>query len=307
MQPIETALSSLAAGLIAWGSEFESLGDVIDAKTNTELDRLEAFSELRGASNDESHVVLGSTLSLVRRATQEAFCVAVAVTTAPPADAAANLVAWQFGFWRDGGRPPVAFVSPVYAMPPDAGILLVLEELSPAAHETVRTFVAEAGVTDQAFVSYVREDRPAIERLCEDLAGQGVSTWTDKDQIQPGKRWKDAIRRAIHDGSAFLACFSTAYESKPRTYMNEELTLAVEELRLRPRNRSWFFPVLLEDVEIPSISIGGGETLRDLQGISLAPDWGTGVGRLARAVRDAHGRPRVDGAAAEPAAGENDA
>ncbi len=51
--------------------------------------------------------------------------------------------------------------------------------------------------------------------------------------------------------------------------MNEELTVAIEELRLRPTDRAWFIPVLLDDCEVPDRSIGAGETLRTLQWIKL--------------------------------------
>lgn len=139
----------------------------------------------------------------------------------------------------------------------------------------------------QAFVSYVREDTAAIDRLCDDLGRQGVSTWRDRAKLEPGVRWKDTIRNAIQQGSGFVACFSYAYEARPRTYMNEELSLAVEELRLRPRDRSWFFPVLLDDVQVAAIPIGAGETLREIQAVSLAVEWAAGVSRLARAIRTA--------------------
>lgn len=290
MQPIEIALSSLATGLIAWAKELDLLDDVVDAQTNGELHRLDDFTGLRHASSSSGHVLVGSTVTLVRRSTRETFCVAVGVTTAPPSGGDSNLLSWQFGFWCNSADHAGRFVSPIYALPADAGSLIVLEELRPAAEVSLHLFIAGSSMTGQAFVSYVREDAAAIDQLCKDLGLQGVATWKDRDKLEPGERWKDAIRAAIQEGSGFIACFSRAYESKPRTYMNEELSLAIEELRLRPRDRSWFFPVLLEDVEIPLIPIGPGETLRDLQAVSLGSDWSTGVSRLARAIRSSPSR-----------------
>lgn len=289
--PIETALSTLAHGLITWANQFDVLSDVLDARTNADMHRLEDFTNLREACASNSHVVLGSTVTLRRKATRESFCVAVGVSTAPPADGETKLLSWQFGFWCDAVDQKEQLISGVYALPADAGGLVVLEQLRPAAETSLQRFVAGASVNAQAFVSYVREDTPAIDRLCGDLGRQGVATWIDRDKLEPGVRWKDGVRNAIQQGSGFVACFSKAYEARPRTYMNEELNLAIEELRLRPRDRSWFFPVLLEDVQVPAIPIGAGETLRDLQAVSLALGWAAGVSRLARAIRTASQPP----------------
>jgi HEAT repeat protein len=68
--------------------------------------------------------------------------------------------------------------------------------------------------------------------------------------------------------------------------MNEELTLAIDELRQRPSNRSWFLPVLLSDsTAIPDRSIGGGETLASIQYVSLQDDWDEGIRKLLEVIQ----------------------
>lgn len=116
----------------------------------------------------------------------------------------------------------------------------------------------------RVFVSYVHDDSTDVDRLCGDLENAGVRTWRDVDQLLPGDDWKVAIRRAIESGTGFIACFSQTSEDRSRSYMREELTLAIEQLRQRPADSGWFIPVLLSDVDPPDISIGGGRTLRDL-------------------------------------------
>ena len=96
------------------------------------------------------------------------------------------------------------------------------------------------------FVSYVREDHERVDRLANALRVAGVEVWVDRDALEPGQFWKDSIRRAIDDGAFFLACFSEAYVTRDETYMNEELSLAIERLRLMRRDRAWFIPVLLD-------------------------------------------------------------
>src|SRR4051794_33787686 len=87
------------------------------------------------------------------------------------------------------------------------------------------------------FISYVRENGDLVDRLANELRSRGVTVWLDKNDIEPGARWRDAIKKAIRDGKFFLACFSREFNNRDRSYMNEELTLAIDELRARPTNR----------------------------------------------------------------------
>jgi TIR domain len=88
------------------------------------------------------------------------------------------------------------------------------------------------------FVSYVREDAPLVQRLVTALRQAGIEVWIDKDGIKPGTRWQQAIWKAIQQGDCFIACFSESYTSRNRTYMNEELVLAIDELRKRTTERA---------------------------------------------------------------------
>ena len=130
------------------------------------------------------------------------------------------------------------------------------------------------------FISYVRDNADIVSHLCKELHAKGIETWLDREQLSPGVRWQDAIREAIDSGAFFLACFSQEYSNRPRTYMNEELTLAIDELRKRPTSQSWFIPVLLNDCEIPDRSIGAGETLRAIQAVNLHAHWEKGIAQI---------------------------
>lgn len=134
------------------------------------------------------------------------------------------------------------------------------------------------------FVSYIRQDFEAASRIAAVLTEFEVTVWLDKTSIKPGLRWQDQIRQGISDGDFFLACFSKAYISRKKSYMNEELTLAIEELRLRPTDRAWFIPVKLTDCEIPDRSIGAGESFRSIQWVDLYIDWTTGMEKVLSVV-----------------------
>jgi hypothetical protein len=75
--------------------------------------------------------------------------------------------------------------------------------------------------------------------------------------------------------------FSRNWNNRERTIANEELLLAIEELRQRPRERAWFIPLKIDNCEIPSIPIGPGETLAAIQHIDIpALGWNESLRRL---------------------------
>lgn len=127
------------------------------------------------------------------------------------------------------------------------------------------------------FISYVKDNLVEVQKLAEILKIYDIDVWLDRDKIKPGYQWKDVIRAGISEGDFFIACFSSEYHSRLKTYMNEELTLAIEELRLRPTNRAWFIPVLLSNCDVPDRDIGGGKTLRSIQWVNLYENWSDGI------------------------------
>lgn len=152
------------------------------------------------------------------------------------------------------------------------------------------------------FVSYVREDSKPVEELCNALRQNGIRTWIDRNDILPGTRWKASIRSAINEGDYFIACFSSNYIRRTITYMNEELTLAIEILRQKPIERAWFIPVLLSECDVPDRDIGAGETLSDLQQVHLYEDWTRGLNQILSVIKAGLPSPEADMSdkAAEP-------
>jgi TIR domain len=141
-------------------------------------------------------------------------------------------------------------------------------------------------VAGHAFLSYVREDSQAVDRLQRLLEAAGIRVWRDTDDLWPGEDWRIRIRRAITDDAlAFIACFSSNSVSRETSYQNEELLLAIEQLRLRRPGDPWLIPVRFDDCAIPDWDIGGGRTLASIQRVDLFGDRGhEGVARLVAAV-----------------------
>ncbi|MDG4830376.1 TIR domain-containing protein [Solwaraspora sp. WMMD1047] len=141
-------------------------------------------------------------------------------------------------------------------------------------------------VKRRAFLSYVREDLAAVVKIADALRMVGIDVWMDRTHLKVGDRWADTIKDAISEGDYFLAFFSRAYSNRTSTYMNEELLLAVEQLRRRPRARRWFIPITLDQCEIPKYPIGAGETLEQIHHLDFSDDWSSSIAQLITAIVD---------------------
>lgn len=239
--------------------------------------QLEVYASLAG------HRLARATANTVRHGrskprweTVEAFiaaCLTFAQRRKPPVKVPAEYS--EVRLWRvrydyfTGVAAPVHKAHASYRVPSSTQVLRTIPVFAAAQH---------------VFISYVREDSANADKLAEELRHAGVQVWLDRTDLNVGDRWKDSIRAAIRDGDYFIACFSPAYASRERTYMNEELAIAIDELRLRPRDRSWFLPITLGSAEVPAYPIGAGETLQDLHHIDLSSNWEDGLARLMRVI-----------------------
>jgi tetratricopeptide (TPR) repeat protein len=120
------------------------------------------------------------------------------------------------------------------------------------------------------FISYVRQDSAHAERLHGLLEAAGIPVWRDVHDLWPGQDWRVQVRDAItRHALVFLACFSCASLSRAVSYQNEELLLAIEQLRRRRQDDPWLIPVRFDDCQIPDLDVGGGRTLASIQGADL--------------------------------------
>lgn len=149
------------------------------------------------------------------------------------------------------------------------------------------------------FISYARVDAGEVDKMEEALAVAGIPVWRDTARLWPGDNWRLKIRQAIgEDALVVIACFSERSLGRTAAYQNEELTLAIEQLRLRRPDMPWLIPVRFDDCKMPDLDIGGGHTLSSLQRADL---FGAQIAmesaRLVEAVRRIldHGQPACAG------------
>jgi TIR domain len=160
--------------------------------------------------------------------------------------------------------------------------------LHPAARAT-----GKKEAPGHVFISYVREDSHQVDQLQSTLHAAGIPVWRDTADLWPGEDWRAKIRSAINDKAlVFLACFSARSLGRARSYQNEELVLAIEQLRLRPPDHPWLIPVRFDDCQIPDRDIGGGRTLSSIQRADLFGDRrGDQLQRLTAAILRILGQP----------------
>jgi hypothetical protein len=133
--------------------------------------------------------------------------------------------------------------------------------------------VSFPAVSGRAFISYVREDSGRVDRLQRALEAAGVPVWRDTADLWPGQDWRKKIRRAITDNAlVFIACFSSQSVARKKSYQNEELALAIEQLRLRQPDDPWLIPIRLDDCNVPDLDIGASRTLGSIQRADLFGD-----------------------------------
>jgi len=150
---------------------------------------------------------------------------------------------------------------------------------------TTQSMTRHKKETKKVFVSYVRENSDEVDRICKKFKEEGISYWIDREDIEPGKLWKTAIRDAISNGAYFLACFSKEYAAKSMTHMNEEILEAIDILRKKPFNSGWFIPIKLSECEIPAFDIGAGNTLHDIHHLKFYEDWDLEIERLVDMIK----------------------
>jgi hypothetical protein len=159
------------------------------------------------------------------------------------------------------------------------------------------------------FISYVRADTDRVFRLRRHLESAGLPVWIDVNNLWPGQDWRLEIATAIKSGSlVFLACFSHHTASRATSYQNEEITLAVDQMRLRPQGTPWLIPVRFDDCRLPRFDLGAGRTLDSIQRVDLLGEaWQDNIGRLLTTLRSLLGRdaPPPEASASRPSTAES--
>jgi hypothetical protein len=103
------------------------------------------------------------------------------------------------------------------------------------------------------FISYAREDLPAVQELKAGLEAAGVPVWFDNASLKPGDSFNPQIEQYISRGcGCFLAVISRNTERRHEGFFRREWNLAVERDKGIHFTRKFIVPVVVDDTAEPA-------------------------------------------------------
>jgi hypothetical protein len=97
------------------------------------------------------------------------------------------------------------------------------------------------------FISYAREDLPAVQRLKASLDAAGLTTWFDLDRLEGGDDYDRKIHANIGRCSFFLPVISATTQRRHEAYFRREWSYAVDRSRNIAEGAVFILPVCIDD------------------------------------------------------------
>jgi hypothetical protein len=96
------------------------------------------------------------------------------------------------------------------------------------------------------FISYAREDLPAVQKLKAGLDAAGVTTWFDMERLESGDDYDRKIRQNIGRCSFFLPVISATTQRRLEAYFRREWSYAVDRSRNIAEGAVFALPVCID-------------------------------------------------------------
>jgi hypothetical protein len=114
----------------------------------------------------------------------------------------------------------------------------------------------ERDMPDNAvFISYAREDLPAVQRLKAGLDAAGIRTWFDLDRLEGGDDYDRKIQRNIARCSYFIPVVSATTERRLEGYFRREWSYAIDRSRNIAEGALFILPVCIDDTNAASAHV----------------------------------------------------
>jgi len=97
------------------------------------------------------------------------------------------------------------------------------------------------------FISYAREDLPAVQRLKSALDAAGLTTWFDLDRLEGGDDYDRKIHANINRCSFFLPVISATTQRRHEAYFRREWSYAVDRARNIADGAVFILPACIDD------------------------------------------------------------
>jgi TIR domain-containing protein/SIR2-like protein len=96
------------------------------------------------------------------------------------------------------------------------------------------------------FISYAREDLPAVQQIKAGLEAAGVTTWFDVDRLEVGDDYDRKIQRNIARCSYFIPVISANTQRRIEGYFRREWSYALDRTRNMAEGAIFILPVMLD-------------------------------------------------------------
>jgi len=97
------------------------------------------------------------------------------------------------------------------------------------------------------FISYAREDLPAVQRLKAAMDAAGIATWFDFDRLEGGDDYDRKIHGNIARCSFFLPVISATTQRRHEGYFRREWSYAVDRSRNIAEGAVFILPVCIDE------------------------------------------------------------
>ena len=99
------------------------------------------------------------------------------------------------------------------------------------------------------FLSYAREDLPAVQRIKAGLEAAGITTWFDLDRLEGGDDYDRKVQRNIARCSYFIPVISATTERRLEAYFRREWSYAIDRSRNMADGAVFILPVTIDSTE----------------------------------------------------------
>lgn len=96
------------------------------------------------------------------------------------------------------------------------------------------------------FISYAREDLPAVQQLKEGLDAAGITTWFDIDRLEAGDDYDRKIRNNVARCSYFIPVVSANTQRRLEGYFRREWSYAMDRARNMADGAVFILPVSID-------------------------------------------------------------
>jgi hypothetical protein len=97
------------------------------------------------------------------------------------------------------------------------------------------------------FISYARDDLPAVQQIKAGLEAAGITTWFDMDRLEGGDDYDRKIQRNIARCSYFIPVISASTQRRLEAYFRREWSYAIDRTRNMADGALFLLPVTIDD------------------------------------------------------------